>query len=172
MKGFPIIVALFAAAAWPSFAKQVRIPITYVDNVPVPCGEDPLRTCHNRWHPDIAEVAEADPGDTVIFETRDAFDNPFNRRSTPATVAAANLNLIHPLTGPLHVRGAKRGDVLAVVMIDVGPGPDHFGYTVAVPGFGFLRDAFTHPAIVHWELEPVGHHGRTRYATSRDLPGV
>lgn len=172
MKFLSTTAALLAAAAGPSFAKQVRIPITYVNNVPVPCAEDPLRTCHNRWHPDIPEAAEADPGDTVVFETRDAFDNPFNRSSTRATVAAANLNLIHPLTGPLHVRGAKRGDVLAVTMIDVGPGPDHFGYTVAVPGFGFLRDVFTDPAIVHWELPPVRSDGKTRFATSRDLPGV
>src|SRR6266851_1367431 len=172
MKSILITAALVAAAAGPSFAKQVRIPVTRgAGGVPVPCGEDPLRTCHNRWHPDIPAAAEANPGDTVIFETRDAFDNPFNRRSTPATVAAANLNLIHPLTGPLHVRGAKRGDVLTVTMIDVGPGPDNFGYTVAVPGFGFLRDVFTEPAIAHWELGAPPIKG-TRFATSRDLPGV
>jgi formamidase len=167
-----LLLALIAAAAAPSFAKTVRIPVTRgAGGVPVPCGEDPLRTCHNRWHPDIPEAAVASGGDTVIFETRDAFDNPFNRASTPATVAAANLNLIHPLTGPLMVRGAKRGDVLAVTMIDVGPGPDNFGYTVAVPGFGFLRDVFTDPAIAHWELGAPPVNG-TRYATSRDLPGV
>src|SRR6267143_4900297 len=171
MKTVWIMAALVAAVAGPSFAKQIRIPITRMNTVPVPCGEDPVRTCHNRWHPNIPAVAEADPGDTVIFETRDAFDNPFNRKSTPATVAAANLNLIHPLTGPLHVRGAKRGDVLAVTMIDVGPGPDNFGYTVAVPGFGFLRDVFTDPAIVRWELGAAPING-IRYATSRDLPGV
>src|SRR5947209_10370704 len=172
MKSVLITAALIAAAAGPSFGKTVRIPVTRgAGGVPVPCGEDPLRTCHNRWHPDIPEVAQASPGDTVIFETRDAFDNPFNRTSTRATVAGANLNLIHPLTGPLHVRGAKRGDVLAVTMIDVGPGPDNFGYTVAVPGFGFLRDVFTDPAIVHWELGAPPING-TRYATSRDLPGV
>src|SRR5439155_3859941 len=153
MKSVLIAAALVAAAAGPAFANTVRIPVTRgAGGVPVLCGEDPLRTCHNRWHPAIPEVAEASPGDTVIFETRDAFDNPFNRNSTPATVAAANLNLIHPLTGPLFVRGAVRGDVLAVTMIDVGPGPDNFGYTVAVPGFGFLRDVFTDPAIAHWEL--------------------
>jgi len=164
--------AVVAAAAFPSFGKQVRIPITRIDTVPVPCADEPLRTCHNRWHPDIPSAASADPGDTVVFETRDAFDNPFNRKSTPANVKAANLNLIHPLTGPLHVNGARRGDVLAVTMVDVGPGPDHFGYTVAVPGFGFLRDVFTDPAIVHWELGPLRSDGKTRYATSRDLPGV
>ena len=163
--------ALLAAAAWPSFAKTVRIPITRINDVPVLCADEPLHTCHNRWHPDIPAVASANPGDTVVFETRDAFDNPFNRRSTPATVAAANLNLIHPLTGPLHVNHAYRGDVLAVTMIDVQPGPDRFGYTVAVPGFGFLRDVFTDPAIVHWELG-TKHGGIAKYATSKDLPGV
>src|SRR5438477_10634255 len=107
MKRLLITAALAAAAAWPSFATPVRIPVSRgAGGVPVPCGEDPLRTCHNRWHPEIPDAAEADPGDTVIFETRDAFDNPFNRRSTRATVRAANLNLIHPLTGPLFVRGA------------------------------------------------------------------
>jgi formamidase len=170
-----LVLALTAAASAPSFAKRghipVTIPITRVGGVPVPCGEDPLRTCHNRWHPDIPDAAIANDGDTVIFETRDAFDNPFNRSSTPATVAAANLNLIHPLTGPLMVNGAERGDVLAVTMIDVRPGPDNFGYTVAVPGFGFLRDVFTDPAIAHWELGAPPVNG-TRYATSRDLPGV
>src|SRR5882724_5775524 len=173
MKSVLIAAALIAGAAAPSFAKTVRIAVSRgAGGVPVPCGEDPLRTCHNRWHPEIPDAAEADLGDTVIFETRDAFDNPFNRRSTRQTVAAANLNLIHPLTGPLHVRGAKRGDVLAVTMIDVGPGPDNFGYTVAVPGFGFLRDVFTDPAIVRWELGAREKDGKTRFATSCDLPGV
>jgi len=105
----------------------------------------------------------------VIFETRDAFDNPFNRSSTPADVAAANLNLVHPLTGPLFVRTARAGDVLAVTIVDAVPGPDHFGYTVIVPGFGFLRDVFPNPDIVHWEL---GDDGGRRFATSADLPGI
>ena len=164
-----VLVAVFSA---PSLAKQVRIPVTRVANVPVPCAQEPLGTCHNRWHPAIKSAATANPGDTVVFETRDAFDNPFNRTSTPATVAAANLNLIHPLTGPLFVNGSKRGDVLAVTMIDVVPGPDQFGYTVAVPGFGFLRDVFPNPFIVHWELGKVGTSHHARFATSKDLPGV
>jgi len=166
-----LAAALLIAAVPPATAKTVRLRVTRVNDVPVPCADEPLGTCHNRWHPAIPAAASANPGDVVVFETRDAFDNPFNRRSTPATVAAANLNLIHPLTGPLHVNGARRGDVLAVTMIDVQPGPDRFGYTVAVPGFGFLRDVFTDPAIVHWELG-TKRGGVARYATSRDLPGV
>jgi formamidase len=157
-----------------SRAKTIHIPITRSGNVPVPCIDESFGTCHNRWNPLIRPVATAHPGDTVVFETRDAFDNPFNRGSRPATVAAANLNLIHPLTGPLYVAGARRGDVLAVTMLDVRSGPDHFGYTVAVPGFGFLRDVFPDPEIVHWELHE-GQHGSPsegHYATSPDLPGI
>ena len=169
---FTTAAAMVLTAARPSFASRVTIPITRVRNVPVPCAEERLGTCHNRWHPGIPPAAFANPGDTVIFETRDAFDNPFNRSSTPADVAAANLNLVHPLTGPLFVRGAQRGDVLAVTILDAVPGPDQFGYTVIVPGFGFLRDVFPNPDIVHWELGRDGGGDGNRFATSADLPGI
>src|SRR5215470_12998878 len=104
---FTTAAAIVLTAAQPSFASRITIPITRVRNVPVPCAEERLGTCHNRWHPDIPPAAFANPGDTVIFETRDAFDNPFNRSTRPPDVAAANLNLVHPLTGPLFVRGAQ-----------------------------------------------------------------
>ena len=125
------------------------------------CVNDPK--CHNRWHHQIPAVATANPGDVVVFGTRDAFDHSLDRNSTPADVLALNLNLVHPLTGPLFVRGAKAGDVLAVTLLDIEP--DDFGYTIIVPGFGFLRDVFTDPFIVRWDLTRRG-------ATSRDLPGV
>lgn len=140
----------------PAFAKTVRIPKTGAK-----CADDPA--CHNRWHPAIKPAATADPGDTVEFGTRDAFDHAFTRNSGPGDVAAANLNLVHPVTGPLFVNGAEPGDVLAVTIGDIVP--DKFGYTVIVPGFGFLRDLFPNPHIVRWDL--------TRSeATSPDMPGV
>jgi formamidase len=125
------------------------------------CINDPK--CHNRWHYAIPPVAKADPGDVVVFGTRDAFDHSLDRNSTAADVVALNLNLVHPLTGPLYVRGAKAGDVLAVTLLDIEP--DDFGYTIVVPGFGFLRDVFTEPFIVRWDLSRRG-------ATSRDMRGV
>jgi formamidase len=125
------------------------------------CVDDPR--CHNRWHPAIAAVAHAKSGDVVRFGTRDAFDHSLDRNSSAADVVALNLNLVHPLTGPLYVHEAKAGDVLAVTLLDVEP--DSFGYTIIVPGFGFLRDVFPDPFIVRWELSRQG-------ATSVDLPGV
>ena len=78
-------------------------------------------------------------------------------------MAAVNLNLVHPLTGPVYVEGAKRGDAIAVTIVDIAP--DDFGYTTIVPGFGFLRDVFRDPFIVHWELNRLE-------ARSKDLPGI
>ena len=37
-----------------------------------------------------------------------------------------------------------------MTIVDIAP--DDFGYTTIVPGFGFLRDVFRDPFIVHWEL--------------------
>ncbi|MBI3989557.1 MAG: acetamidase/formamidase family protein, partial [candidate division NC10 bacterium] len=139
-----------------AWAKTIRIQKTGFR-----CGEDPR--CHNRWHPAIKHVATADPGDILIYETRDAVDHTFSMSSTAADVAAANLNLVHPLTGPIFINGAERGDVLAITLIDIDPDP--FGFTVIVPGFGFLRDVFPNPYIVRWNLNRLE-------ATSPDMPGV
>jgi formamidase len=125
------------------------------------CVDDP--NCHNRWHFAIKPAAIAAPGDLAVFETRDALDGAFTRNSRAADVPAANLNLVHPLTGPLHVAGAEAGDVLAVTLVDIEPAP--FGFTVIVPGFGFLRDVFGSPAIARWDLNRLE-------ATSPDMPGV
>lgn len=120
-------------------------------------------TGHNRWHPDIPPVVRADPGDLVVLETRDAFDGQITPATTAAEVARADLSVVHPLTGPVYVNGAEPGDVLEVHIERVEA--DSFGYTVQVPGFGFLRDFFPEPHIVKWQIAGG-------FATSPDLPGV
>ena len=131
-----------------------------------PLGEEP-GTGHNRWHEAIDPVTEVDPGDTVIYETRDAFDGQLNWGSTEDDVAGLNLNPVHPLTGPVYVKGAEPGDLLEVELVEIEADPwEQWGYTIQVPGFGFLREAFPDPFIVHWRL-----HGN-EYAESEQLPGV
>ncbi len=120
-------------------------------------------TGHNRWHPDIPPVLRCEPGDEVVLDTRDAFDGQMGPDATLETVAAPNLDVVHPLTGPVFVRGAEPGDVLEVDILDVEP--DRYGYTVQVPGFGFLRDVFPDPFKVNWDIADG-------WATSPELPGV
>jgi formamidase len=131
-----------------------------------PLAKEPA-TGHNRWHESIDPVVEVGPGERVIFETRDAVDAQLGPGSTVADVANLNLNVVHPLTGPVFVRGAEPGDLLEAKILAIEADPwDHWGYTVEIPGFGFLRDQFTDPYIVHWSL--TGN----EYAESEEIPGV
>jgi formamidase len=118
---------------------------------------------HNRWHPDIPPAVRCEPGDEVVMDTLDALDGQITPDSTVDDVAAADLSVVHPLTGPVYVDGAEPGDLLVVDVVDVTPAD--FGFTVQIPGFGFLRDVFPDPHIVRWELADG-------WAASEDLPGV
>lgn len=120
-------------------------------------------TGHNRWHPDIEPKVRCAPGDRVVMQTRDAFDGQMGPGATLDTVAAPDLNVVHPLTGPVYVEGAEKGDLLEVRILDVEPDP--YGFTVQVPGFGFLRDEFPDPYIARWRIADG-------WATSEDIPGV
>jgi formamidase len=125
------------------------------------CADDP--NCFNRYHPAIPPVARVAPGDVVVFETRDALDSTFTLESTAEDVVAQDLNLVHPMTGPVHIEGGEPGDVLAVTLLDIEP--DQYGYTVIVPGFGFLRDRFPDPFIANWKLDRLA-------AISDQIPDV
>jgi formamidase len=127
-----------------------------------PLPEEP-NTGHNRWHPDIQPIVRCEPGDEVILETRDALDGQISPEPTIDDVANANLDFVHPLTGPVYVEGAEPGDVLEVHILEVEPQPT--GFTVQIPGFGFLRDEFPDPFKVRWDIADG-------WATSADLPGV
>ena len=74
-----------------------------------------------------------------------------------------NLDVVHPLTGPVYVNGAEPGDLLEVHIVDVEPA--EFGFTTQIAGFGFLRDYFDQPYIVHWTIADG-------YATAPELPRV
>ena len=125
------------------------------------CVDD--KNCFNRYHPAIPAVANANVGDLIVLHTRDALDSEFTLNSIPDDLATVDLGLVHPMTGPVTINGAKRGDAIEVEIVDIAP--DEYGYTVIVPGFGFLRDLFTEPYIVNWRLTRLG-------ATSPEMPGI
>lgn len=128
----------------------------------VPLGDAP-RGGHNRWHPDIPPILCVRDGDTVEIETWDSWDCQIKPATRSEDVLSANLGRAHPLTGPIYVEGAMPGDILGVEVINVQPTQP--GYTVVMPGFGFLRDVLKKPYVVHWELGSSS-------ASSAELPGV
>jgi formamidase len=124
--------------------------------------QEPL-TGHNRWHPALEPRLEVEPGEQVALETRDALDGYLNAGSTVSDFAALPLGAIHPLTGPVFVKGAMPGDLLEIEFVHIEPQP--WAFSAIMPGLGFLRDSITTPFLVHWKLADG-------WATSAQLPGV
>ena len=155
---FTILPSVFASADTTdsTWMKKVELKKTGTH-----CIDD--KNCFNRYHPKIPPAAKADPGDMIILHTRDALDAEFRLDSTADDLATFDLGLVHPMTGPVYINGAKRGDALEVELIDIAP--DEYGYTVIIPGFGFLRDVFPEPYIINWRLTRIG-------AVSDGMPGI
>ena len=118
---------------------------------------------HNRWHPDIPPVVEADEGEEVVLETIDALDGQLNASSTVENFGSLDTGAVHPLTGPVLVKDAQPGDLLEIEFLDVVPQP--WAFSSIIPGLGFLRDIYTDPFMVHWNIADG-------WATSEQIPGV
>ena len=126
------------------------------------CGEDP--DCFNRLHPDIPMAARARPGQTLLLKTRNSADLQLDPASTYVDPRDADpvRGTVHPLTGPVHIEGAEPGDVLAVTILDIDPGP--FGVTRITPN-AFVADRIPGPLSVSWRLN-------RKEAVSDALPGI
>jgi formamidase len=120
-------------------------------------------TGHNRWHPGIPPIIEVEQNESVILPTRDALDGQFHPNTTVDDFGNLDANAVHPLTGPVLVKGAQPGDLLEIEFLDLHP--DSWAFTCIIPGLGFLRDLFSDPYMVHWEISDG-------IATSVQLPGV
>ncbi len=126
------------------------------------CIEDPQ--CINRLHPNIPMAARARPGQTIVFHARNATDfdlDPASEYDDPRQEGPQG-STVHPLTGPVYIEGAEPGDVLAVTLVEINPGP--FGFT-SIIDIGFVSDRFPESYRVSWRLDED-------YAVSDDLPGV
>src|SRR5213593_970652 len=114
-------------------------------------------TVHREWNNSLAPRLTIDPGDTVVFDTRDAADGYYSPKSTHSDVLARGPFRGHPLTGPVAIRGARTGDVLTVEIIDVKPAAA-FGWTAIRPGRGLMPEAeFPKPFLNIWDLTEGTH---------------
>jgi formamidase len=118
---------------------------------------------HNRWHPDIAPIVRIAPGSVVELDTLDGLDGQIGPQTKNEDLASIDLGRVHPMTGPVYVEGAEPGDLLAVKIEAITTAER--GFTCIMPGFGFLRDLFPKPFVVHWEM-------RGGFARSNELPRV
>jgi formamidase len=127
------------------------------------CAEDP--GCINRFHADIPMAARAKPGEKIHMIGRDAGDVHLDPDEFSAAESSprAGFGVVHPLVGPVFIEGAQIGDVLAVTIEEINPGP--VGWTSASP-FGFAGDYVgSESRFIVWRLSD-------EFATSDALPGV
>ncbi|MYV97653.1 formamidase [Streptomyces sp. SID3343] len=136
---------------------------------------------HNRWHPDVPPVTVVKPGTEFRVECREWFDGTIGNNDSADDVRDADLNMVHQLSGPIGVEGARPGDLLIVDILDVGAVPQDDTFAVTGPvagqgwgytglfakenGGGFLTDHFPGAYKAVWDF-----HGQQ--ATSRHIPGV
>ena len=95
---------------------------------------DEPSTGHNRFHPDIPPLLEVDEGEEVVLETRDAADGQLGPSTTEAAIGSMDAGAVHPLTGPVFVKGAQPGDLLEVEFLDLIPQPHAFSALVLAVG--------------------------------------
>jgi len=90
------------------------------------------------YGPYAKPVLKINPGDVVVAETRDAFNGAIK---TVKDLPSKKLNFpyVNPQNGPIFVKGAEKGDVLAVHIHAIEPrGPQPVGTTALIPEFGGL----------------------------------
>jgi len=111
------------------------------------------------YSPGHAPVLTVDPGDTVLVRSLDAAGY-LARQEFPGDAGQPKMFTGefrgHCLTGPIAVRGAEPGDMLAVRLVSLRP--DEWGWTVAptVPDSPVARRlelAAAEPAWLLWEID-------------------
>jgi acetamidase/formamidase len=111
---------------------------------------------HYAWDRGLSPRLTIDSGDSIIFETRDASDYHYSAQSRSSDVAKQGPFVGHPLTGPVLVRDAAPGDVLAVEILSVTSNKG-FGWTAIRPGRGLLpQEEFPETFLQIWDLSDGG----------------
>ena len=81
-------------------------------------------------------VARVRTGEKVTIETLDAFGNKISSPDDDIT-QIISLPFVNPLTGPIYVEGAEKGDTLVVTIHDINMTRD-YGVSALIPDFGGL----------------------------------
>ena len=81
-------------------------------------------------------VARVRTGEKVTIETLDAFGNKITSPDDDIT-QIISLPFVNPLTGPIYVEGAEKGDTLVVTIHDINMTRD-YGVSALIPDFGGL----------------------------------
>jgi amidase len=119
-------------------------------------SKDHIVRTFDATHPPAARVQA---GEVFVMETNDRFKDWNAGGEWP-------MEQLTVMTGPVYVEGVQPGQVLAVEVLDI-KASQGFGYVLAIPGFGLLKDG------VEFRKKVVPIEGnRIRYSDTLSLPFV
>jgi acetamidase/formamidase len=118
------------------------------------------------WDNALEPALSIESGEDVLLHVRDASDEQIGPGAGDDAVANLDFAHVNPVSGPVEVRGAKPGDVLAVEILEFAP--RDWGWTAIIPGFGLLADEFPEPWLRISAVDPEA--GRVRFAEGITLP--
>lgn len=113
---------------------------------------------------DNPPAAYANPGECLLFQTLDCFNGQIGEEAQ--LVHHLDLTKANPAAGPVYIKGAEAGDVLAVDLLDIRVG--EAGVACTLPQTGPLhgksevrtrllpiRDGYAYFNDVQWPVEPM-----------------
>jgi acetamidase/formamidase len=109
---------------------------------------------HYVWDNELEPALTVEPGDTVVYHTREVSDGQISPDSTADAIATFDWDRVYPLAGPVAVRGAEPGDTLEVQVLDIHT--EGWGWTAVIPGFGLLKDDFPDAYLKIFDLTDGG----------------
>ncbi len=119
-------------------------------------GKEHIVRTFDADHPAAATVK---PGEVFVMETNDRFRDWNEGGQWP-------MEQLTVMTGPVFIESVQPGQVLAVEVLDI-KASQGFGYIVAIPGFGLLKDQ------VEFRKKVVPIEGnRIRYSDTLSLPFI
>ena len=107
---------------------------------------------HPSWNRSVPPALRVAPGDTFRLVCPDSSNGRLTQRSTAADIQHVDFRTTDPLCGPVHVDGAKPGDVVRIDIVDLELGD--WGWTGLLPKFGILHEEFTDPYFRSFDVRP------------------
>jgi acetamidase/formamidase len=95
---------------------------------------------HYLWDNELEPVLTVEPGDTVVYRTREVSDGQIGPDSTVDVLDGLDWDSLYPLAGPVAMTNAEPGDILTVEVLDMHT--EAWGWTAVLPGFGLLPEDF------------------------------
>ena len=118
------------------------------------------------WDNSIEPALEIESDAVVELHVRDASDEQIHAGSNAEDVMKLDFEHVNPVSGPVFVKGARPGDVLAVELLELRP--LDWGWTAIIPEFGLLADEYPDPWLRISKVDAGA--GLVRFAEGITLP--